>query len=54
MTRFVEGEDRRQDTLLPECLDDYVAPDSSVGSVANPKYRRFQHHSGIHLSALSR
>ena len=24
MKRFVEGEDRRQATLLPECLDDYV------------------------------
>ncbi|MDF2969954.1 MAG: hypothetical protein K0R61_404, partial [Microvirga sp.] len=23
MKRFVEGEDRRQATLLPECLDDY-------------------------------
>ena len=24
MKRFVEGEDRSQITLLPECLDDYV------------------------------
>ena len=30
MRRFVEGEDRRQATLLPECLDDYVAPDNPV------------------------
>jgi len=30
MKRFVEGEDRRQVTLLPECLDDYVAPDNPV------------------------
>ena len=30
MKRFVEGEDRRQATLLPECLDDYVAPDNPV------------------------
>jgi transposase len=30
MKRFVEGEDRWQATLLPECLDDYVAPDNPV------------------------
>src|ERR687893_1524764 len=30
MKRFVEGEDRRQVTLLPECLDDYVAADNPV------------------------
>jgi len=28
--RFVEGEDRRQATLLPDCLDDYVAEDNPV------------------------
>jgi len=27
MSRFVEGEDRRQPTLLPSCLDDYVGDD---------------------------
>ncbi|SJM30524.1 IS1182 family transposase [Mesorhizobium delmotii] len=30
MKRFVEGEDRRQVTLLPECLDDYVTQDNPV------------------------
>src|ERR687897_3008075 len=30
MKRFFEGQDRRQATLLPECLDDYVAPDNPV------------------------
>ena len=30
MKRFVEGEDRRQATLLPDCLDDYVAEDNPV------------------------
>jgi transposase len=30
MKRFVEGEDRTQITLLPECLDDYVAEDNPV------------------------
>jgi hypothetical protein len=28
MKRFIEGEDRSQVTLLPECLDDYVAEDN--------------------------
>jgi transposase len=30
MSRFIEGEDRRQATLFPERLDDYVAEDSPV------------------------
>jgi transposase len=30
MARFVEGQDRHQVTLLPECLDDYIADDNSV------------------------
>ena len=30
MARFIEGEDRRQVALLPECLDDYVGENSSV------------------------
>lgn len=30
MKRFVEGEDRKQVTLLPECLDDFVADDNPV------------------------
>jgi transposase len=30
MKRFIEGEDRRQVTLLPECLDDYIAEDNPV------------------------
>jgi transposase len=28
--RFIEGDDRRQVTLLPECLDDYIAVDNPV------------------------
>ena len=32
MKRFVEGQDRRQSTLLPACLDDYVAPTIPCGS----------------------
>jgi len=28
MSRFVEGEDRRQPALLPSCLDDYVDEDN--------------------------
>ena len=30
MKRFVEAEDRTQITLLPECLDDYIAEDNPV------------------------
>ena len=30
MKRFIEGEDRQQATLLPACLDDYVAEDNPV------------------------
>jgi transposase len=30
MKRFIEGVDRRQRTLLPEHLDDYVAEDNPV------------------------
>lgn len=30
MKRFIEGEDRIQVTLLPECLDDFIAEDNSV------------------------
>ena len=30
MGRFVEGKDRKQVTLLPECLDDFVAEDNPV------------------------
>ena len=30
MKRFVEGEDRRQATLLPDCLDDYLTEDNPV------------------------
>ena len=33
MKRFVEGEDRRQATLLPKCIDDYVAEDNPVRAV---------------------
>jgi len=30
MKRFIEGENRRQGTLLPELLDDYVAENNPV------------------------
>lgn len=30
MKRFIEGEDRTQVTLLPECLDDFIAEDNAV------------------------
>jgi hypothetical protein len=30
MKRFVEGDDRHQVTLLPECLDDFIDEDNPV------------------------
>ena len=30
MKRFIEGEDRQQVTLLPECLDDCIGEDNPV------------------------
>ena len=30
MKRFIEGDDRQQVTLLPECLDDYIGQDNPV------------------------
>lgn len=33
MTRFIEGLDRRQATLLPECVDDYVVEDNPVRAI---------------------
>jgi transposase len=33
MTRFIEGLDRRQTALLPDCLDDYVGADSAVRAI---------------------
>ena len=35
MKRFIEGEDRTQVTLLPECLDDFIAEDNSVRVAAS-------------------
>lgn len=33
MKRFIEGEDRTQITLLPDCLDDYIAEDNPVRAI---------------------
>jgi transposase len=33
MKRFIEGEDRSQITLFPECLEDYIAEDNPVRAV---------------------
>lgn len=30
MGRFVDGEDRKQIALRPECLDDFIAEDRSL------------------------
>ncbi len=34
MSRFVEGEDRRQPALLPSCLEDYVSEDNPARVIA--------------------
>ena len=33
MKRFIEGEDRAQITLFPDCLDDYIAEDNPIRAV---------------------
>jgi len=33
MARYIEGQDRQQVTLLPECLDDFIAEDNPVRTV---------------------
>ena len=33
MKRFIEGLDRSQTTLLPDCIDDYVDDDNPVRAV---------------------
>lgn len=33
MKRFIEGEERIQVTLLPQCLDDFIDEDNPVRSV---------------------
>ena len=33
MKRFVEGVDRHQGTLLPECLEDYVSEENPVRAI---------------------
>ena len=33
MGQFIEGVDRHQAMLLPECLEDYVAEDSAVRAI---------------------
>ena len=33
MKRFIEGADREQATLLPECLEDWVEEDNPVRAI---------------------
>jgi transposase len=33
MKRFIEGSERHQSTLLPECLDDWVDEDNPVRAI---------------------
>ena len=56
MKRFIEGEDRNQSTLFPECLEDYVTevlemvsawdiPDEELADAINAQARLM---AGIH------
>jgi hypothetical protein len=36
MSRFVEGHDRNQVTLLPECLDDYIGVEENKSATSVP------------------
>jgi hypothetical protein len=33
MNRFIEGADRAQSTLFPECLDDWIGDDNPVRAI---------------------
>ena len=33
MKRFVEGQDRTQSTLFPECLEDWIGEDNPVRAI---------------------
>jgi len=33
MKRFIQGDDRSQSALFPECLDDYIADDNPVRAI---------------------
>jgi len=37
MSRFIEGHDRHQPSLLPPCVDDYVPPEALVRVAAFPR-----------------
>ena len=47
MKRFVEGQDRAQLMLLPECLDDFVGEDNPVRSVRTETLQ------GVEVSTLT-
>jgi Protein of unknown function (DUF3761) len=36
MKRFVEGIDRGQSTLFPECLEDWICEDNAMAQVSRP------------------
>jgi hypothetical protein len=37
MRRFVEGADRGQTTLFPECLEDWIGADNTVRVIDGPE-----------------
>ena len=44
MSRFVEGQDRQQVTLLPECLDDFIGEDVEPSASAHADCRHAYPH----------
>jgi hypothetical protein len=58
MKRFVDGVDRRQSTLFPECLEDWISEDNPASSQLprHGRQLRVQHHGApsIAMAAVCR
>ena len=46
MKRFVEGGDRRQTTLLPDCVGDYVTEERMLLDQFGDAYRTYMERTG--------
>jgi hypothetical protein len=49
MKRFIEGEDRSQVALLPDCLDDYIAEDNPV-RIVHAYHRQYRRHRWVAMA----
>jgi hypothetical protein len=52
MTRYIQGSDRSQVTLLPECLDDYIDEDNGIGTLFDERPASRQYKNQPALSGL--